>query len=62
MTNKCNVFAALDCTFDGVQQLDLFEDTEPLTVKEDKLREMLKSGEFSQSLSIAAYSLYKTNL
>lgn len=62
MTNKCHVFAALDCTFDGVQQLDLFEDTEALTVTEAKLREMLKSGEFSQSLSIAAYSLYKTNL
>lgn len=62
MTNKCHVFAALDCTFDGVQQLDLFEDTEAITVTEAKLREMLKSGEFSQSLSIAAYSLYKTNL
>ena len=24
MTNKCYAFAALDCTFDGVQQLDLF--------------------------------------
>ncbi len=62
MTNKCHVFAALDCSFDGVQELDLFEDTEALTVKEDKLRQMLKTGEFSQSLSIAAYSLYKTIL
>lgn len=62
MTNKCYVFAALDCTFDGRQHLDLFEDTVPLTVSEDKLKEMIKTGEFSQSLSIAGYSLYKNNL
>lgn len=62
MTNKCHVFAALDCTFDGKQQLDLFEDTEPVTVSEDELKRMIKTGEFSQSLSIAGYSLYKNNL
>ena len=62
MTNKCYVFAALDCKLTGCQKLDLFEDTEPLTVSEDKLKEMIKNGEFSQSLSIAAYSLYKNNL
>lgn len=62
MTNKCHVFAALDCAFEGSQHLDLFEDTEPLTVSENKLKEMIKNGEFSQSLSIAAYSLFKNNL
>ncbi len=62
MTNKCYAFAALDCTFDGVQQLDLFEDTEPIVVTEDGFKQMLKTGEFSQSLSVAAYCLYKNIL
>lgn len=62
MTNKCYAFAALGCSFDGRQQLDLFEDTEPETVKEERLKEMMKNGEFTQSLSIAAYALYRNNI
>ncbi len=62
MTNKCNVFLALGCSLSGNLHLDLFEDTEPLTVSEDKLKSMIKNGEFSQSLSVAAYSLYKNNI
>ena len=48
--------------FDRNLKIEINTDNKRLTVKEDKLRAMLKSGEFSQSLSIAAYSLYKTNL
>lgn len=62
MTNKCFVFAALGCSFTGKISLDLFEDTVALTITEKDLQQKIKSGEFSQSLSIAAYSLYKNNL
>ena len=62
MTNKCFVFAALECSFTGKVCLDLFEDTKAYTVSENELKNKIKNGEFSQSLSIAAYSLYKNNL
>ncbi len=62
MTNKCYVYAALGCAFTGSQNLDLFEDTQPVVVSEAKLKEMLKNGVFTQSMSLAAYGLYKNNL
>ena len=62
MTNKCFAFAALGCTFTGKVSLDLFEDTISHTISEKELQNKIKNGEFSQSLSIAAYSLYKNNL
>ncbi len=62
MTNKCYVFAALGCKFSGRQNLDLFEDTEPVTVSQRQFNNMIKNGEFTQSISLAAYCLYKNNL
>lgn len=62
MTNKCFVFAATGCTFTGKVSLDLFEDTKAQVISEKELQSKIKNGEFSQSLSIAAYSLYKNNM
>ncbi len=62
MTNKCYVYTALNCKFESSQHLDLFEDTEPLIVSETKFQEMVRNGEFTQSISLAAYGLYKNNL
>ena len=47
---------------EDLEPIDLFEDTVALTITEKDLQQKIKSGEFSQSLSIAAYSLYKNNL
>ena len=58
MTNKCNVFLAEDCEFTGTQKLDKFEDADPVVLTIDKLKTLINNGEFTQSLSIAAFGLY----
>ena len=62
MTNKCFAFAALGCSFTGSTSLDMFEDAKAQVISEKDLQNKIKNGEFSQSLSIAAYLLYKNNL
>ena len=62
MTNKCFAFAALGCSFTGSTSLDMFEDAKAQVISEKELQNKIKNGEFSQSLSIAAYLLYKNNL
>ncbi len=58
MCNKCNVFLAKNAKITDKQKLDKFEDTEPILIKHDELIKLVKNGEFSQSLSVAALGLY----
>lgn len=58
MTNKCNVYLAKGCNINSNQHLDKFEDAETVTVTRKQLKEMIKNGEFSQSISLAAFGLY----
>lgn len=58
MSNLCHVYLAEGCEFTGETKPDKFEDTRAIKVSEAKLLEMIKNGEFSQSISLAAFGLY----
>jgi len=58
MSNECHIYLAKDSIIDSDQSLDEFEDIELELIDQDTLESMILSGEFSQSISLAAYSLY----
>ncbi len=62
MTNKCYVYLADNADITTEPKRDKFEDTETIRVSEQQLRQMIKNGEFRQSLSIAAFGLLQNNL
>ncbi len=61
MSNYCHVYVATDCVIDQKQNLDLFEDIELEFYSRNELEDMIRSGEFNQGISLAAYSLYLLN-
>lgn len=61
MTNKCNVFFAENCEITCKPHLDKFEDAEAVMVTYSELKDMIRSGVFTQSLSIAGLMLYENN-
>lgn len=58
MSNLCHVYLAEGCQMTGQTKPDKFEDTQAIVVNEKELRQMIRNGEFSQSISLAAFGLY----
>ena len=58
LSNQCHIYIATGCVIDQKQSLDKFEDIELEFYSKDELEDMIRSGEFHQGISLAAYSLY----
>ncbi|MCD8491592.1 MAG: NUDIX hydrolase [Geovibrio sp.] len=58
MTNSCHCFLAENCTNGGTMHHDLFEETEPAEFTRSEVLAMVKSGEITHSITIAAIGLW----
>ncbi len=58
LSNQCHIYIATGCVIEHKQNLDKFEDIELEVYSRDELEDMIRSGEFHQGISLAAYSLY----
>ncbi|MFA6237767.1 MAG: NUDIX hydrolase [Bacteriovorax sp.] len=59
MSNKCETYLALDAKKTTVQNLDPFEEIEVFLDDVNNINELVKKGEITHSLVIAAFYLYQ---
>jgi len=61
MSNRCFAYSATGCKYDGSMNLDMFEDIEVEEYRQSQFNEMVKAGEITHSIVLAAYSLHLLN-